>query len=92
MTDHAFTTEVARRRVDQLPTEAAYEERQRVLAEQLAATGLSAVQTAELRLISEALDELDATREQEARDEMYAESAWLRAAESAGYDDDPRGW
>lgn len=87
-----FATEVARRRIAQLPTEAAYEARRDDLFAALSGSGLTPVGLAEYRLICEALDDLDAAREQEARDEAFAESAWLRAAEYDARMDDPREW
>jgi hypothetical protein len=88
MTDYPdYPTQVAARRLALLRGEADYVARRDALNAALDATGLTAVQTAELRLINEELDALDASREQEARDEAYAESA--------EYDpryDNPREW
>lgn len=87
-----FATQVAQRRVDRLATEQQFVERQAELQAALDSTGLSAVQTAELRIISADLDALDASREREYESETAAESAWLRAAEYDPRMDDPREW
>jgi hypothetical protein len=87
-----MTEDIARRRVDALLLEDDYYSRRDALRAELEAHGLSAVATAELRLLEEECTGIDAAHAAQQESEIQAENAWLRAAEYDPRMDDPREW
>lgn len=83
--------DIARRRIESLRNEEEFYARRDALRRELVERGLSAVATAELRLLEEDLTALEEARAAEAEAEIWAEGAWLRKAEEGypGYDYDP---